>query len=85
MEVSSRRLCDNLGAVVEEHTGRHVREQIAEAVLGRIIDPFGDPNLRCLIQATRALARGLRSNQPGVVVGLQRLMAQPLPRGCALG
>ena len=49
VEVCSGRLSDDLRAVVEEHTGRHVRQQIAKPVFGRIIDPFGHPNLRCLI------------------------------------
>jgi len=85
VELRARGLGHYLCGIVEENTCRHVGQQVAETVLGRVVNPLGDPDLRSLIHSTRRLTGGLRSLDLGVVVHSDRLLTQVLTSRAALG
>ena len=80
IELRTRGLCHNLGGVVEEHTGRHVRQQVAEAVFGGIVYPLGDPHLCGLVNGHLVRVAGsLRPLTLWIVIHLNRLLRNLLP------
>ena len=85
VELRARGLCHYLRGIVEENTCRHVGQQVAEPVLGGVVNPLGDPDLSGLVHGTRSLAGSLRSLDLGVVIHSDRLLAQVLASRAALG
>lgn len=61
VELGTAGLGHDLCRVVEEDAGGHVGEQVAEPVLRRVVNPFGDPNLRRLVDGGLCLPRSARS------------------------
>lgn len=82
VELRAAGLGDDLRRIVEEDACGHVGEKIAEAVLGRVVNPLGYPHLRSLINRG-CLPRRLRSLQNCILVDFQRLLSDLLPGRCA--
>ena len=61
VELGTCRFCNNLCRVVEEDSCREIGQQIPKTIFWRIINPFCDPYLCCLIYWCSSLIWGLWS------------------------
>ena len=78
VELSSTGLSYDLCGIIEEHTSRHIGQQIAQTVFGRIINPFGHPDLSSLVDRCLVLSRSLWPLHLSFVIYLDRLLTNIL-------